>query len=242
MRDKTAGEAIEHCGTVVFEQEASTQPGAAMRNLMGNRNHGSILKKIAAAGLACLLFVAGLPLSVAAAESCKGWKTAKFFETSTVEQVRACLSAGRDPNEQDPKGLTALHRAARDTTDPAVIDALLEAGANPRVSSRAGRLPRYYARKNKKIQGSDAYQRLMVVSAKEPKNQGTLRLGHGRLHHARAQERTDTHLPEVGCTQGTHPTSVLEKMAGVDHPCSFCAGSGIVSSMGAGSTRELCCA
>ena len=137
---------------------------------MGNRNHGSLLKKATAAGLACLLLVAGLPLPAAAAEkSCKDWNTAKFFETATVDEVRACLNAGRDTSEVDRKGLTALHRAARDTSDPAVIEALLDAGANARASSRAGRLPRYYARKNKKIQGSDAWQRLMVVSAKEPK-------------------------------------------------------------------------
>ena len=136
---------------------------------MGNRNHGSLLKKATAAGLACMLLVSGLPLPVAAEESCKGWRTAKFFESATVEQVRACLSAGRGPNEQDPKGLTALHRAARDTSDPAVIEALLDAGANPRSSSIAGRLPRYYARKNKKIKDSDAWQRLMIVSVKAPK-------------------------------------------------------------------------
>ena len=137
---------------------------------MGNRNHGRLLKKATAAGMACLLLVAGLPLPAAAAEeSCKDWNTAKFFESATVGEVRACLSAGRDPNEVDRQGLTTLHRAARDTTDPAVIKALLEAGANSRASSRAGRLPRYYARKNKKIQGSDAYQRLMIVSMKELK-------------------------------------------------------------------------
>ena len=132
---------------------------------MGNRNHGSLLKKATAAGLACLLFVAGLPLSVAAAESCKGWRTAKFFETATVDEVRACLSAGEDPNEPNTQGLTALHHAARDTADPAVIDALLDAGANPRVSSIAGRTPWYYARTNDKIKGSAAYQRLRIASA-----------------------------------------------------------------------------
>ena len=135
---------------------------------MGNRNHGRLLKKATAAGLACLLLLAGLP-SPAAAQSCQGWNTAKFFKSATVDEVRACLSAGRDPNEVDRKGLTALHRAARDTSDPAVIEVLLEAGASPRASSRAGRTPRYYARKNKKIKGSDAHQQLMIVLAQNPK-------------------------------------------------------------------------
>ena len=136
---------------------------------MGNRNHGSLLKKATAAGLACMLLVSGMPLLAAAQESCKDWNTAKFFKSATVDEVRACLSAGRDPNEVDRKGLTALHRAARDTSDPAVIEVLLEAGASPRASSRAGRTPRYYARKNKKIKGSDAWQRLMIVLAQNPK-------------------------------------------------------------------------
>ena len=137
---------------------------------MGNRNHGSLLKKAADDGLACLLFAAGLPLPAAAAEeSCKGWNTAKFFETATVDEVRACLNAGRVPNEQDPKGLTALHRAARDTTDPAVIEVLLEAGANPRASSIAGRTPWDYARTNGKIKGSAAYERLRMAIASEAK-------------------------------------------------------------------------
>ncbi len=132
-------------------------------------NYDCLLKKITAAGLVCLLLVAGLPLPAAAEESCKDWNTAKFFETAAVVQVRTCLSAGRDPNERDRQRLTALHRAARDASDPAVIEALLDAGANPRVSSRAGRTPWYYARTNGKIKGTAAYERLRMAIASEAK-------------------------------------------------------------------------
>ena len=132
------------------------------------RNHGQLLTKITAAGLMPLLLLAGVP-PTAAAGSCKDWKTAKFFESATVEEVRACLSAGEDPNAPDTQGRTALHRAARETSDPAVIEALLDAGANPRASSIAGRAPWDYARTNGKIKGSAAYQRLRIASAKAAK-------------------------------------------------------------------------
>ena len=135
-----------------------------MRRLTGKC--GFLRRKITASGLAALLLLAGVPPPQAAAQSCQGWNTEKYFETATVEQVRACLSAGEDLNEQDTQGLTALHRAARDTGDPAVIEALLDAGANPRLYSIAGRLPWDFARRNDKIKGSAAYQRLLIMLAK----------------------------------------------------------------------------
>ena len=206
------------------------------------RNYSRLCRKITASGLAALLLVVGLP-TPAAAQSCQGWNTAKFFETATVEQVRACLSAGEDPNEPDPQGLTALHRAARDTSDPAVIGVLLDAGTNPRVYSIAGRLPWDFAQKNKQIKGSDAHRRLMIMLAKKAdwarvqavphnrktvvwlfqdaapresrRDQGPLRLGDGRLHHAGAQGRANAHSAEVGRAQGSHAASDRQTMAGM---------------------------
>ena len=64
---------------------------------------------ITASGLVCLLLVAGLPAPAAEAESCQGWKTAKFFESATLQQVRACLSAGEG---SERGGQTRTHRPA----------------------------------------------------------------------------------------------------------------------------------
>ena len=127
------------------------------------RNQRRLLKKITAGVLASLLLLVSLPPAAVAAESCKDWEKKKFFKSATLEQVRACLSTGADPNEPDTQGLIALHRAARDTTDSAVIEVLLDAGANPRASSIAGRLPWDYARRNDEIKGSDAYQQLRMA-------------------------------------------------------------------------------
>ena len=139
----------------------------AMTRLIGN--NGRFYKKITVAGLVPLLLVAGLPPPAAAAESCRDWNKKKFFKSATVDEVRACLNAGEDPNKPDTQGLTALHRAAGKTRDPAVIEALMDAGANPRAYSIAGKQPWHYARTNGKIKGSAAYQRLRMVIESEAK-------------------------------------------------------------------------
>ena len=100
----------------------------------------------------------------------QGLEYSEVFRVSHGEAGEG-LSQRRERSERarTDKGLTALHRAARDTSDPAVIEALLDAGANPRASSIAGRTPWYYARTNGKIKGSAAYQRLRMAIASEVK-------------------------------------------------------------------------
>ena len=67
---------------------------------------------------------------------------------ATVDDVVSCLLAGADPMALYDYS-TPLHFAAADSDDPAVIVALLEAGANPDVRSEnewtLGRTPLHFA-------------------------------------------------------------------------------------------------
>ena len=68
-----------------------------------------------------------------AAPSCEQWNTEEFFQTATVEDVTACLAAGADVT-LDGFGREPLHWAAGNNENPAVIEALVAAGAD--VSAR----------------------------------------------------------------------------------------------------------
>ena len=74
-----------------------------------------------------------LVVSIPGAQSappCEQWNTREFFETATVEDVTACLAAGADVDARDERDVTPLHWAAVANQDPAVIEALLAAGAD----------------------------------------------------------------------------------------------------------------
>ena len=67
------------------------------------------------------------------APSCDEWNTDGFFVTATVEDVTGCLNAGADVAARDDEGQTPLYRAAAYNENPAVVEALLAAGADPAV-------------------------------------------------------------------------------------------------------------
>ena len=50
--------------------------------------------------------------------------------SATAEDVTACLDAGADVAVQDGDGQTALHWAAGNNEDPAVIEALIAGGTD----------------------------------------------------------------------------------------------------------------
>lgn len=53
-----------------------------------------------------------------------------------------------------------LHLAARHNEDPAVINALLNAGADPNARTKAGKTPGDLGKENKALKDSDVYGRL----------------------------------------------------------------------------------
>ena len=65
------------------------------------------------------------------APDCGQWNTHKYFQKATVESVTACLKSGADPKARDKWKSTPLHWAALHNENPAVIETLLKAGANP---------------------------------------------------------------------------------------------------------------
>ena len=78
----------------------------------------------------------GLLLSMAcqflrmARPNCRAWNRPSFFEKASSDDVGRCLSQGADPNARDKYGVTPLHRAAWKSETPAVVNALLDAGAD----------------------------------------------------------------------------------------------------------------
>ena len=62
------------------------------------------------------------------APSCEDWNTEDFFQIARVADVSRCLKTQK-VNARDEDGRTPLHWAAAHSTTPAVVKALLDAGA-----------------------------------------------------------------------------------------------------------------
>ena len=92
-----------------------------------------------------MAFCALNPSLADAQVSCADWNTAKFFGEAKAQDVTRCVAAGSDPNARDDSGFTPLHKAAANSTEPAVIARLLDAGADPEAGGDTGLTPLHVA-------------------------------------------------------------------------------------------------
>ena len=84
--------------------------------------------------------------------SCEHWGRAAFFATADADVISRCLEAGADPSPAassgDQNGPWLLHLASSHARDPAVIAALVEAGADVHARDRSGNTPLHAAAEN----------------------------------------------------------------------------------------------
>lgn len=99
--------------------------------------NGRLIAVLSVSGVVCL------PLRSAGADklSCSTWYQ-DSFEAATVADVSRCLASGADLTARSFLfGATALHMAAGTSKAPPVVQALLQAGADPKARDTNGGTP-----------------------------------------------------------------------------------------------------
>ena len=95
-----------------------------------------------------------------AGTSCEDWNTARFFEHADTAIVSRCLGDGAEVGVQDDEEKTPLHFAASGSELPAVVEVLLDAGADAAARDKHGKVPWDYAKTNASLRGTEVYWRL----------------------------------------------------------------------------------
>ena len=91
---------------------------------------------------------------------CEDWNTAPFFERAGTADVSRCLKAGAEVGVRDEAEATPLHLAASKSEVPAVVQVLLDAGADPAARDMQGNAPWDYAKTNPALKGTEVYWQL----------------------------------------------------------------------------------
>ena len=94
-----------------------------------------------------------------ARDSCTKWNTPAFFKRVALADLTRCLKV-KNPNARNKNGRTPLHLAAWYSKAPAVVTALLTAGADPAARDKAGKTPWDYAEQNAALKDTAPYWRL----------------------------------------------------------------------------------
>ena len=91
-------------------------------------------------GLCLMLVVWTSATPVIAQVSCERWNTADFLALAAVADVSRCLKV-EDANARDESGWTPLRWAVVLSNTPAVVTALVKAGADPNARDQRGWTP-----------------------------------------------------------------------------------------------------
>ena len=84
--------------------------------------------------------------------------------SSPPEIVKLLIDSGAELEVTDLLGMTPLMYTAQYSSSPEIIKALLDKGADPLARNKDGKMAIDYAKKNKMLVGTKAYQRLLDKS------------------------------------------------------------------------------
>ena len=88
---------------------------------------------------------------------------------SNPDVLRVLLENGASVNSIDKDGMTPLMWAAKRNSNPDVLRVLIENGADVDFEDKYGRTARFYARRNGKLKGTDAYNHMREKALYETK-------------------------------------------------------------------------
>ena len=92
--------------------------------------------------------------------SCEDWNTSLFFERADTSDVSRCIESGAKVDVRNESDATPLHFAALKSEVPAVVQALLDAGADPAARDGQGKSPWDHAKGNPSLKGTEVYWQL----------------------------------------------------------------------------------